>query len=139
MPDRAEVAMQLLDGQDVDEIKMFLDGRYIQSSEAVHRVLRFKTHYQNPTVKRLAVHLDGEQFVLFRGNVDPSQVPDKETTLTAWFRLNQVEARGGAPEVSRLILYTDIVEKYRYEKGVWVASNFPLCRDPAAIGGSYFL
>jgi hypothetical protein len=36
MPDRAEVAMQLAEGQDLDETKVFLDGRYISTSQGCH-------------------------------------------------------------------------------------------------------
>jgi hypothetical protein len=45
MPDRAEVAMQLADGKDTDETKIFLDFRYISTSEAVCRAMRFTVHY----------------------------------------------------------------------------------------------
>lgn len=96
----------------------------------MHRALRFKTHYQNPSVKRLAVHLKDEHFVMFHGGTDPSMVPNKETTLTAWFNLNDAEERGGGPEVARSVLYTDIVEKYRYHKGVWK----PYERLPTRVG-----
>ncbi len=55
MPDRAEVALQLAEGHTIDETKIFLDGRYISTSEAVWRALRFQVHYQKPPVKRLTI------------------------------------------------------------------------------------
>ena len=81
-------------------------------------------------MKRLAIHLKDEHFVLFRGSADPAAVPNKETPLTAWFNLNDAEARLGGPPEARRILYTDIVEKYRYVKGAWV----PYTRLPEGDG-----
>jgi hypothetical protein len=97
MPDRAEVTLQLADGEDFDETKVYLDGRYIATSEAVWRALAFKVHYQSPPVVRLAVHLEGEQSVLFNENGDVEEAVNspKDTTLMAWFKANAEEEAEG--------------------------------------------
>ena len=43
-----------------DEIKMFLDARYVSSSEACWRLFKYSMHERTPAVVRLAVHLEGE-------------------------------------------------------------------------------
>ncbi len=120
MPDRAEVAMQLADGQDMDETKTFLDGRYISTSEAVWRALRFAVHYQNPPVMRLAVHLKGEESVLFEEHGDLEEVLQRKqpTTLQAWFNSNRNDKRG------EHLLYPDYVTEYPFAKGQWSYPDF---------------
>ena len=115
MPDRAEVAMQLAEGQDIDETKVFMDGRYISTSEAVWRALRFQVHYQNPPVKRLAVHLKGEENVLFEehGDLEETLQRRQPTTLMAWFDSNKKCEKG------RNLLYPDYVTEYTFAKGKW--------------------
>ncbi len=116
MPDRVEVHLQLADGEDFDETKVYLDGRYIATSEAVWRALAFKVHYQSPPVLRLAVHLKGEQNVLLNEHGDVEEVVNnmKETTLLAWFRANaENEAEG------HHLLYQDFVHEYRFVNNAW--------------------
>ena len=43
-----------------DEIKAYVDARYISASEACWRILRFSMHDRTPAVLRLAVHLQGQ-------------------------------------------------------------------------------
>lgn len=47
-----------------DEIKHYLDGRYVCASEAAWRILGFDIHYRYPSVERLPVHVDGEKMSL---------------------------------------------------------------------------
>ena len=49
-----------------------------------------------PPVYRVAVHLKGGETVLFRQGQDMQQVLDKDrtTTLTAWFKYNELHADG---------------------------------------------
>jgi hypothetical protein len=115
MPDRAEVVMQLEAGNIVDETKIYLDRRYISSSEAIWRALRFNVHYQSPPVVRLAVHLKDEQFVMLRPYQDPEEAlaRRKDTTLLAWFEANKIVNN----EEGRQLLYADYPMKFRFVKG----------------------
>ena len=117
MPDRAEVVVQMANGEDFDETKVYLDGRYISTSEAVWRALRFNVHYQSPPVMRLAVHLEGEQFVMFAEDADVVDmlVQPKPTTLTAWFESNKDDK----DELGTHLLYPDYVSQYRFVTGKW--------------------
>lgn len=76
----------------VDEIKMYLDARYVSASESIWRIFHYKMHGRFPAVQRLAVHLPDQQSVTFREGEDLQCVVDRanscKTTLTAWFQAN---------------------------------------------------
>jgi hypothetical protein len=43
-----------------DEVQNYLDGRYVNASEACHRLFAFDLHDMHPNVYHLAVHLPNE-------------------------------------------------------------------------------
>ena len=53
---------------DVDEIKSYLDCRYISACEACWRIYQFDIHYRTPAVERLSFHLQDEHTVTFTDN-----------------------------------------------------------------------
>lgn len=75
-----------------DEIKQFLEGRYIGPSEAAWRIFHFALHREYPNVVRLQVHLPGQHMVLFNPDEDARTVlqraAQEKTTLTAFFSAN---------------------------------------------------
>lgn len=76
-----------------DEIKNFLDGRYICASEAAWRLLGFDIHHRFPTVERLSVHLEGEKSVSFKQHENLQDVAEKAkkrfSKLEGWFQANK--------------------------------------------------
>ncbi|GKA57730.1 DNA helicase [Tanacetum coccineum] len=50
----------------IDEIKNYVEARYIGPHEACWRILDFPIHYRNPPVQTLAVHLENMQQLKFR-------------------------------------------------------------------------
>ncbi|XP_074324093.1 uncharacterized protein LOC141661011 [Apium graveolens] len=76
-----------------DEIKNFLDGRYICASEAAWRLLGFDIHHRFPTVERLPVHLEGENSVSFKQHENLQDVAEKAkkrfSKLEGWFQANK--------------------------------------------------
>ncbi|GJV53078.1 DNA helicase [Tanacetum coccineum] len=50
----------------IDEIKNFVEARYIGPHEACWRMLEFPIHYRDPAVLTLAVHLENMQQIRFR-------------------------------------------------------------------------
>ena len=75
-----------------DEIKMYLDARYVSSSESIWRIYHYKMHRHFPNVQRLAIHLPDQQTVTFSENDNLHNIINHETTyrttLTAWFEEN---------------------------------------------------
>ncbi|PIN26452.1 DNA helicase PIF1/RRM3 [Handroanthus impetiginosus] len=49
----------------VDEIKQYLDCRYVSAIKACWRIYEFELQRQNPTVERLQYHLPNQQFIVF--------------------------------------------------------------------------
>src|SRR5581483_1206453 len=76
----------------IDEIKMYIDARYVSSSEAIWRIFHYKLHNHTPNVQRLAVHLPNQQPITFQDNDDLQNIINhanrRMTTLTAWFQEN---------------------------------------------------
>jgi hypothetical protein len=88
-PDRATLEMRGA----VDEVKCYLDSRYISSIEAMWRIFELEMHLEWPSVYRLPVHLPNEQMVIYDPAEDAQDVLEraatKETCLTGWFIANQ--------------------------------------------------
>ncbi|KAG8370301.1 hypothetical protein BUALT_Bualt14G0102700 [Buddleja alternifolia] len=82
----------------VDEIKQYLDCRYVSAIEACWRIYEFDLQEHYPTVERLEYHLPNQQFIFNEDDHLHNVVHRegiKETMLTKWFEANQkyVEAR----------------------------------------------
>jgi hypothetical protein len=97
--DRATVTLSQTDNtqistetQPIDEIKMYLDARYVSTSESIWRIFHYRLHNHTPNVQRLAVHLPNQQSVTFQDNDNLQNIVDhangRMTTLTAWFQEN---------------------------------------------------
>jgi hypothetical protein len=87
-PDLATVDV----GGNRDEIKQYVDGRYIGPVEACWRIMEFTMHRELPSVYRLPVHLEGQHLVFFNPDDVPEDVvqrPNSQVTqLTQWFAAN---------------------------------------------------
>lgn len=71
-----------------DEVKHYLDGRYICAVEASWRLLGFDIHYRFPFVERLPVHAYGEKSVTFKAADDLEQIAHRasfeKSKLEGW-------------------------------------------------------
>ncbi|KAL3636382.1 hypothetical protein CASFOL_020929 [Castilleja foliolosa] len=98
----------------IDEIKNYVDGRFICPHEASWRILNFPIHARNPAVELLAVHLEDMQNVTFRENLRLEAVIRNplfgKTTLTEWIRSNCRNQDG------RTLTYVNYPTKYRWDK-----------------------
>jgi hypothetical protein len=76
----------------IDEIKMYLDARYISASESIWRIFHYRMHNHTPNIQRLAIHLPNQQTVTFQDEDNLQYIVDnaatRKTTLTAWFQEN---------------------------------------------------
>ena len=72
-----------------DEIKRYLQGRYIDPTDAVWRLFEFAMHEETPPVIHLAIHLPGEQSVYFPEDASTEEVRERmeatKSTLMAYF------------------------------------------------------
>lgn len=78
-----------------DEIKLYLDSRYISSTEAAWCIFEFAMHLEWPSVIRLPVHLPNEQMVFYDPEDNTQDVLERaaarDTCLTGWFKANANE------------------------------------------------
>jgi PIF1-like helicase/Helitron helicase-like domain at N-terminus len=99
-----------------DEIKRYVQGRYIGPTEAIWRLFEFSTHQEWPPVYHLAVHLEGQHTVYFSDNLTAVQLAEKATrtrsTLMAFFLYNEQNEDG------RGLLYSQFPANY-----TWVAKT----------------
>ncbi|KAL8570647.1 hypothetical protein ACOMHN_039082 [Nucella lapillus] len=95
----------------VDEISMFQNARYIGSIEAGWRLLGNDIHERFPMVQRLSVHLENGQRVYFRQDnaMDRAHGPPPATNLTAFFQLCNED-----PSVIEL-KYPEVPEQYTWQ------------------------
>ena len=82
----------------VDEIKNFMDARYIGPHEACWRIFGFDIHSREPAVQILSVHAENMQQVAFRAGQRLTSIANdarrKRTTLTEWLEYNRLYPYG---------------------------------------------
>ena len=77
-----------------DEVKAYLDARYVSAIEACWRLFEFNMHAEEPTVYRLPVHLENQQVVYYHPEDEPNEVlaqGERDDRLTGYFRLNATD------------------------------------------------
>ncbi|UYV67116.1 hypothetical protein LAZ67_4003936 [Cordylochernes scorpioides] len=121
--DRAEVEVSVgaldLESRAHDEIKNFLDARYVSAPEAMWRMFEYRLHAHSHTLCRLAVHLPNFQSVYFVEGSEEQALENasrRRTTLTAWFQLNcvNVSARSLLKyNITRLMIVKRKLKLYR--------------------------
>jgi hypothetical protein len=71
---------------DYDEIKKYIDARYVAPREAVWEMLGFSTAGSSHTVYVLSIHLPDHHLIYFRAGLEEQTVyAARNTTLLAWF------------------------------------------------------
>ncbi len=120
--DSARLSM-ITDAVRNDEVRNFIDCRYISAPEACWRLFEFSMHDRSHSIIRLPIHLPEQHTVIFEvnenviGNIENAlrRSKNKKTMLEAWFELNQNE-----PE-ARNFYYFEIPEHYVFDdkKHTW--------------------
>ena len=99
-----------------DEIKRYIDSRFIGGCEAAWRIFQFPIHEQVPNVVRLQIHLPGRHFVTFDPDEPAEQIEaraaEEKTTLTAFFHANADPAM--AP-IAHELTYQEFPQKFVYK------------------------
>uniref|UniRef100_A0A2N9HBP6 ATP-dependent DNA helicase n=1 Tax=Fagus sylvatica TaxID=28930 RepID=A0A2N9HBP6_FAGSY len=97
-----------------DEVKAYLDCRYISAIEACWRIFQFDIHYRLPAVERLNFHLENEQPIMFDDSDYLDNVLDKpdigKTKFTEWMKANDLY------EEAKELTYSDFPSKWVWHK-----------------------
>ena len=74
----------------VNEIKEFLEGRYVGAQEAYWRLFDFETNRKSHSIFCLHVSLPGQQYIIFQEGASLQYMIDEntKTKLTKFFELN---------------------------------------------------
>lgn len=121
-----------------DEIKRWIDGRYILAPDAMWRIFHFPIHEIVPNVVRLQVHLPNHHMVVFNPAHNLDQVlnrgANQQTTLTAYFAANADQ--GPLGQEARKHTYQEFPQHFTFNqsKKVW-----KLRERGFALGRMYFL
>ncbi|XP_024368015.2 uncharacterized protein [Physcomitrium patens] len=104
----------------VDEIKDFLEGRYVAAQEACWRLFGFETNNKSHSICRLPVHLPDQQYVTFKEGTSLHSVIDQnaETKLTKFFELNchiRALIASGNQGNHMLLRYMDLPLYYKWD------------------------
>ena len=117
--DRAMVAT-LVEGSSEhprDEIAEYEDLRSVGSSEAAWHLLAFPITQRYPPVQALRIHTQDQQQVIFdEGTEDEALEHQRETELTAFFKLNEELRRDPDQDIQSLPTYVDCPKLFRYDK-----------------------
>ena len=101
-----------------NEIKKFVNARYVSPPEGIWRLFNFGLQKRSHTVERLPVHLEGQQNVYFRKGQDIPSMLEKgqHTKLTRYFEL--CENNPDDPDIQKL-KYIDVPKHYIWEENNW--------------------
>nr|GEY20419.1 hypothetical protein [Tanacetum cinerariifolium] len=103
----------------VNEIKAYLDCRYLSACEAAWRLFGFEVQYRTPSVERLSFHLPGEQQVLYDENSDLETILHKlsvgHSMFEGWMKMNELYP------ADRELTYAEFPTKYVWNapKRIW--------------------
>ncbi|OMO65292.1 DNA helicase PIF1, ATP-dependent [Corchorus olitorius] len=107
--DRAERGVDA-NGCVVNEIKAYLDCRYLCAYESCWRLFSFDIHFRHPAILRFLVHLRDQQNVYFKTSQSAEAIlarPDvRRTMFTEWMAAN------AKYESARTLLYADFPREF---------------------------
>nr|XP_016507198.1 PREDICTED: uncharacterized protein LOC107824907 [Nicotiana tabacum] len=108
----------LLQVQISKNVKEYRSARWVSPTEAVWRLFGFPISEMSPSVYRLQLHLEGQQFVSFKSNTDIQTIVNnpmiKKPMLTEFFYMNDSDE--DAKELN--LLYKEFPEYF-----VWSSSD----------------
>ncbi|KAL5163192.1 ATP-dependent DNA helicase PIF1 [Glycine soja] len=97
-----------------DEIKEYVDYRYISPCEATWRIFGFPVHARKPVVERLHFHLSWQYNVLYEDDDDIDHILSKpsisDSKFLAWMNSNKCFSEG------RNLTYSQFVSKFMYNQ-----------------------
>lgn len=119
----------------IDEVKEYLDCRYICEQDACWRIFGYDIHRHYPPIERMTVHLPDDTCIVYEGNMDITAIASEEflrrTMLTQWFVANQNDLS------ARELTYCEFPSKWKWDASsrLWEVRR----RDTGKIGRLYYV
>jgi hypothetical protein len=138
--DRAVVEVQANAPADepVNEIRQYIDSRYVTAYSACWRILSFPMHERDPSICRLALHLPDQQLIVYHDGDDINAIVDNDqrgrTILTEFFTYCRQ-----SPHETRGLLYIDAPESLTWHKELNPRRWQPRRGGRRTIGRIYFI
>ncbi|KAF7815403.1 uncharacterized protein G2W53_029372 [Senna tora] len=108
------VNMMLCPESNIDEVKQYIDARWVCAPEALWRIYKFSMSQIYPAVERLQINMPNMQRVQFNEDQSVSEILGNErntrTQPTEYFKMNRVD-----PE-TRNYLYIEFPQHYTWVK-----------------------
>ena len=118
-----------------DEISEYEDLRSVGSSEATWHLMAFPIADRYPPVQALRLHIEDQQQVVFdEGTEEEALENQRETELTAFFKLNEKLRSEGIMDILLMPRYLDMPKKFRYDKAKKQWFNRKACSEDKVIG-----
>jgi hypothetical protein len=121
-----------------DEVKRWIDGRYIGPPDSAWRIFQFGIHEVVPNVIRLQVHLPNQHMVMFDPRDDLGLVlnrgANQRTILTAYFQANADQGEIG--QEARKHTYQEFPQFFVFQR---VEKKWKLRQRGFALGRMYFI
>ena len=121
--DQAQVVLRdtVAVGDNVNEVQVFLNARFISPPEACWRIFAFPLHGRKPSIVRLVVHEENQQSIMIGtdGPIDEEGVQEageKKTMLMAWFEANSRDDAIG--DIACSLTYQQFPQRF-----VWLATR----------------
>ena len=101
----------------LDEIAQYEDLRSVGSMEAVWHLMAFPISKRHPPVIALRIHTEDEQQVVFDAGAEEEALErQRETELTAFFKLNQELQGDQEHDMQSMPTYVEMPKKFTYDK-----------------------
>ncbi|OMO77055.1 hypothetical protein COLO4_25375 [Corchorus olitorius] len=130
--DRTNVVLESARSDSLNEIKSYLDCRYLASHEACWCIFEFPIYHREPFVQRLLSHLPNEQRVYFRDRERLQSVLERDdiehTMFTQWMAVNE------ANQDARCLLGPRSFEELRTVNGVLLPTFKDACKELGLLG-----
>lgn len=93
-----------------DEIKRYINARYVGPSEAAARIFEQELHYRDPPVQRLQLHEPNQQLIVFDQTLSTHQILLRDsigrTMLMEFFEANKIYME------ARSLLYSEFPSRF---------------------------
>nr|XP_043619920.1 uncharacterized protein LOC122591739 [Erigeron canadensis] len=129
-----------------DEVKNYLDCRYVSASEAAWQIFGFDIHYRYPPVEILPFHLENEQSIVYDDEAQLCDVVANPTVKCSmflqWMELNATNKLASTLKYVEIPQYFVWVRKDRKWKRRTIegkGSIGRICYVPPSLGDIYYL
>jgi hypothetical protein len=123
-----------IETQTTNEVKEYLDCRYICEQDACWRIFAFDIHRHFPPVQRLPVHLPNENNITYNADTNLANIISQDflrrTMLTEWFVANQTYSQ------ARTLTYCEFPSMWRWDE---TSRKWQPRRIGSSIGRLYYV